>query len=99
MDGNQSQGQKLNIKATDEVLKGHYANNLMAAHSREEFILDFINLMPPQANLVSRIITSPGHMKRIVAALHDNLKKYEDKFGKVEIAEAPKQEGIGFATK
>ena len=91
--------QKINIKATDEVLKGHYANNLMAAHSREEFVLDFINLMPPQPSLVSRIGTSPGHMKRIVAALQDNLKKYEEKFGEIKQAEAPKQEGIGFETK
>ena len=96
MNGNQPPSQKLNIKATDEVLKGHYANNMMVAHGKEEFILDFINLMPPQANLVSRVITSPGHMKRIVAALQDNLKKYEDKFGKIEAAEAPKQEEIGF---
>lgn len=98
MDQQNPNQQKINIKATDEILKGHYANNLMAAHSREEFILDFINLMPPQANLISRIITSPGHMKRIVTALQDNLKKYEDKFGRIEQAEAPKQEGIGFRT-
>jgi hypothetical protein len=33
--------------------------------------------------LVSRIIVSPGHVKRIVSALNDNLKKYEQKFGEV----------------
>ncbi|MFA5070002.1 MAG: DUF3467 domain-containing protein [Patescibacteria group bacterium] len=93
------QQQQVNIKASDEVIKGVYANNMMVAHSKEEFVMDFIHLFPPQGLLVSRVITSPGHMKRILAALADNLKKYEEKFGKIETAEAPKQEGIGFATK
>jgi hypothetical protein len=93
------QSQQVNIKANDEIMKGVYANNMMVAHSKEEFVMDFINLFPPQGLLVSRVITSPGHMKRILAALADNLKKYEEKFGKIEIAEAPKTEGIGFATK
>lgn len=91
--------QQVNIKANDEIIKGVYANNMMVAHSKEEFVMDFINLFPPQGLLVSRVITSPGHMKRILAALADNLKKYEEKFGKIEQAEAPRQEGIGFATK
>ena len=93
------QQQQVNIKASDETMKGVYANNMMVAHSKEEFVMDFIHLFPPQGLLVSRVITSPGHMKRIVAALQDNLKKYEDKFGKIEQAEAPKQEVVGFATK
>lgn len=90
--------QQVNIKANDETLKGAYANNMMVAHSKEEFVLDFIHLFPPQGLLVSRVITSPGHMKRIIFALQDNLKKYEEKFGKIEQAEAPRQEGIGFKT-
>jgi len=98
MNGQKPQEQKVNIKANDEILKGVYANNMMVAHSKEEFVLDFINLFPPQAQLVSRVITSPGHMKRIIAALQDNLKKYEDKFGPIAPAEMPKQEGLGFKT-
>ncbi|MDZ7798119.1 MAG: DUF3467 domain-containing protein [Patescibacteria group bacterium] len=96
MNQNQAQGQKVNLKATDEILKGHYANNLMAAHSKEEFVLDFINLFPPQGQLVSRIVTSPGHLKRIVNALTQNLKKYEEKFGEIKQAENPQKQDIGF---
>ena len=32
----------------------------------------------------------PGHMKRVVAALNENIAKYEQKFGEIETAEAPK---------
>ena len=74
-------------KLSDEELKGRYSNLLRIAHTREEFILDFINLVPPQAVVSARIVTSPGHLKRIIQALHANLKRYEETHG--EIQEAP----------
>ena len=40
--------QNLNIKIGDEELKGRYSNLLRITHTREEFILDFVNLVPPQ---------------------------------------------------
>jgi hypothetical protein len=93
------QGRQLQIKISDEVLKGVYANAMQVVHSREEFILDFMNLSPHMgAGVVgSRVIMSPGHLKRVIVALQDNLKKYEDKFGKIEEAEAPEE--IGFQAK
>ena len=94
---NPNQGKQLQIKISDEILKGNYANAMQVAHSKEEFILDFMNLSPHQGVGVvsSRIIMSPGHLKRLVAALADNLKKYEDQFGNIIQADSPKQ-GMGF---
>jgi hypothetical protein len=41
------------------------------------------------------VVISPGHMKRMVSALTENLKKYESKFGKLtEAAEPPKSMGF-----
>src|SRR3989344_6713660 len=93
-------GQKMQIKISDEILKGVYANAMQVAHSREEFILDFLNLSPHMgAGIVgARVIMSPGHLKRVIAALQDNLAKYESRFGKVEEAEAPESE-VGFRDK
>jgi len=100
---NQQNNQKQNqmqIKISDDVLKGNYANAMQVAHTKEEFLLDFMNLSPHQGVGVvsSRIIMSPGHVKRVIAALQDNLKKYENQFGKIEQADAPNNE-IGFQTK
>ena len=58
-----------NVKITDDELKGRYSNLLRITHTREEFILDFINLVPPQGIVSARIVTSPGHLKRIIGAL------------------------------
>ncbi len=91
---NQPQKKQINIKITDEVLAGRYANMMQVAHTKEEFILDFANVVPPQGILNARIITSPGHLKRIIKALQDNLNKYEQQFGEIEESEPPK--GIPF---
>jgi Protein of unknown function (DUF3467) len=85
--------QGLNVKIDDEELKGRYSNLLRITHTREEFILDFINLVPPQGIVTSRLITSPGHLKRIIRALAANLDRYEQTFGAIQ--EAPEPVGDG----
>ncbi len=75
--------QELNIKISDDELRGRYANLVRISHTREEFILDFINMVPPQAMVNARVITSPGHLKRLIAALTKNLEHYERAFGPV----------------
>jgi hypothetical protein len=79
----------LNVKISDEELKGRYSNLLRITHTREEFILDFINLVPPQGIVTSRIVTSPGHLKRIIRALSANLDRYEQLFGTIQEAPEP----------
>lgn len=73
----------IDVKISDDELKGRYSNLLRITHSREEFILDFINLVPPQGVVTARVVTSPGHLKRIIQALATNLARYEETFGAV----------------
>lgn len=74
---------QVQINANDEVARGRYSNNMLVTHTREEFILDFLLSAPNGTQLVSRVMVSPGHMKRILSALADNLQKYEANFGEV----------------
>ncbi len=90
-----NQQQQINVQADPAMLRGSYANTMIVSHTREEFVLDFMNVLPPQGLLVSRVITSPGHLKRIVAALTENLKKYESTHGSIAASAAPSSE-IGF---
>ena len=89
---------QIQIKATDEALVGKYANLLSVSHTPEEFVLDFISFVPAArtASLTSRIMTSPGHVKRIVKALNDQIEKYEKNFGTIKTAEDPGTSSIGF---
>jgi hypothetical protein len=93
---NQENGQQVQIKITDEVAKGNYANVMMVAHNPEEFVLDFVSLLPPNGIVTDRVIVSPGHMKRMLAALQENMDKYEATHGKIKAADAPGR--IGFST-
>jgi hypothetical protein len=97
-DQNQAQqGQQLQVKVTDEVLKGVYSNMVQVGHTAEEFILDFMDLFPPTGIVAARVIVSPGHAKRIAAALADNIKKYEEQFGSIKPSEGPSHQ-VGFRT-
>ncbi len=85
------------IKVPEEVAKGAYANTMAVFHTREEFVIDFLNVFPPNGVATARIITSPGHMKRIIRALQENLRRYEDRFGPVEEAPPPTTGPMGYA--
>jgi len=84
---------KVNFPA--HLQSGAYGNNMLVTHTREEFVMDFSFITPPVGTVIARVITNPGHMKRIISALQDNVKKYEAKFGAIIQAEEPKGP-IGF---
>ncbi|MGF1533492.1 MAG: DUF3467 domain-containing protein [Bernardetiaceae bacterium] len=81
----QAQGQ-ISIELNPEVARGHYSNLAMIAHSQSEFVLDFIQLMPgmQKGEVRARIILPPEHAKRLLAALEDNVEKFEKQFGKIK---------------
>ncbi len=85
MDDNHLPDQQINVELPEEVAEGVYSNLAMIAHSNSEFVIDFIRLMPgvPKAKVKSRIIVTPDHAKRLLAALKENIEKYEAAFGKI----------------
>lgn len=89
----EGKGTPIRIKAKDEILGGTYANTMIVTHTKEEFVLDFLAVFPPQGVLNSRVIISPGHMKRIIKAMKENLSKYESKYGTVQEATSPNEGG------
>ncbi len=89
----QQDQQQINIELSDETAEGVYSNLVMISHSPEEFILDFIRVMPgvPKARVKSRIIVTPQHSKRLLRALADNIEKYESAHGEIEERTPPDQ--------
>lgn len=80
---------QINIELSEEVAEGQYVNLAMIAHSSSEFVVDFVRMMPgvPKAKVKSRVILTPEHAKRLLSALNENVKKYEDQYGQISIAE------------
>ena len=85
-----SQSMEIQVTLPEHLRSGSYSNNMIVSHSKEEFILDFLMVAPPTGTVISRIILSPGHIKRVVAALQENIAKYEAHHGSIQAAEEPK---------
>ena len=80
----------MNIQAPEGSLGGKYANMMQVTHTPEEFVLDFISAFPPGGELISRLIVSPRHVKRILGALAQNVQNYETTHGPIQEASEPK---------
>lgn len=77
---------QLNIELSEEIAEGIYSNLAVITHSNQEFVFDFIRVMPgtPKAKVKSRIIITPEHAKRLLTALEDNIEKYEAVNGRIK---------------
>lgn len=82
---------QLEIELSAEEATGTYSNLVMITHSASEFILDFISVMPglPKSKVVKRMILTPDHAKRLSGALTDNVKRFEDQYGKIDTKDRP----------
>ena len=89
---------EIQIEIDDITAQGIYVNLAMIGHSEGEFVIDFIFMQPqtPKAKVRGRVITSPGHAKRLLAALQDNIAKYETRFGPIRVNLPEDDKKIGF---
>lgn len=85
------QAQPVEIKVDEQTIKGKYVNLAHIVHTPEDFTIDFIYVAPrPQVGILeSRIILTPAHAKRLLAALQENISKYETTFGPIPPAPEP----------
>lgn len=87
---NPNANNQLNIELPEDIAEGTYSNLAIISHSPQEFVVDFVRIMPgmPKAKVKSRVLLTPEHAKRLMKALADNIKKYEQQFGAIEDREA-----------
>lgn len=86
---------KLEIQLDDETAQGVYANLAVVNHTDAEFIIDFVFVPPqsPRARVRSRVVTSPAHVRGLIAALEENLRHHEERFAAPPTPPAPRVEG------
>ena len=77
------QNPEIKIEIDEATARGIYTNLAFISHSETEIVLDFTFLQPQtaKAKVLARLITSPLHAKRLLAALQDGIAKYEERFG------------------
>ena len=84
------QGQ-INIELDEKVAEGIYSNLAIINHSVSEFVIDFVTIMPgiPKNKVKSRIILTPQHAKRLLKALGENVKRFENAHGEIKDYDQP----------
>ncbi len=89
---------QIQIEVDEITAQGTFSNLAMISHSDSEFVIDFIFVQPQnaKARVRSRIITTPSHAKRILAALKDNISKYEARFGEIRSNQAADEKKVGY---
>ncbi len=80
------QGQQVQVEIGERESEGIYSNFVLIAHSASEFIIDFARVLPglPKAKVYARIVMTPQHAQLLHNALNENIKKFEDRFGKIK---------------
>ncbi len=78
---------EISIELSDEIAQGSYSNLAVITHSSTEFIIDFVRVMPGMKNapVKSRVILCAEHAKRLLYALGDNIRQFEEQFGEIDI--------------
>ncbi|MBO4455306.1 MAG: DUF3467 domain-containing protein [Bacteroidales bacterium] len=86
------ENKQLQLELKPEVAKGSYSNLAIISHSHSEFVIDFATMLPglKKPDISNRILMTPEHAKRLLNALNDNIGKYENQFGPIELPGSPK---------
>ena len=93
---NNEQTMQLQLDIKPEVARGIYANLVLINHSHSDFVIDFAQALPgmPKPEVASRMIMAPEHAKRLLMALQENVLKYEQAFGRIDLGTAEDQRMI-----
>ncbi len=77
---------QIQIQIPPEVQNGAYANLTFVSHTETEFVFDFVYVLPhePRGVVRSRVITSPKQARRLLAALQENVARFEARYGAIE---------------
>jgi hypothetical protein len=86
-DPNKPQQQQMTIELGEKEAEGIYSNLAIISHSPAEFVVDFTRVLPgvPKARVLSRIVMTPQHAKLLLHALNDNIGKYEQQHGVINV--------------
>lgn len=80
---------QIQIQIPPEVQNGAYANLTFVSHTETEFVFDFVYVLPhePRGVVRSRVIASPKQARRMLAALQDNVQRYEQRYGQIDVVD------------
>ncbi|MCU0497093.1 MAG: DUF3467 domain-containing protein [Anaerolineae bacterium] len=72
-------------------LSAIYANAVVITQTHSEIFLDFVQIIPnnPNARVQTRIAMTPANAKLFLQALEQNLDRFEEKHGEIDLPPKP----------
>lgn len=80
MNNKENKTHELEVSADGEQLKGVYSNLARVTFTKNEFVFGFVFNVGSEAHLVSRVIVSPQHMKKLQEVIEKSINDYEKQF-------------------
>ena len=79
---------RIEMQVDEAVAQGMYINLALVHHDETEFTIDVLYMPPHQrrAKVRARIISSPKHTKRLLVALQEQVRRYEERFGVIDLS-------------
>jgi hypothetical protein len=73
------------------VARGVFTTGAVVLQGQHEFIVDFLLRMQQPQQVVARVVMPPLVVNQLIAALQDNIRKFEDRFGPIQLPAVPPQ--------
>ena len=80
---NENQIDEIPVSVPESLKASQYCNLAYAQFTNEEIQIDFLNMGTVASAVVSRIVMTPSHTKRLIALLDEKIAEYEERFGEV----------------
>ena len=77
---------EIKLEIDKETAKGTYSNMALISHTGAEFFIGFVLAYPRQQPVVSsRMVLSPQHAKALMMSLQENVRRFETRFGAINL--------------
>ena len=79
----------ISARVPEKVSRGVFSTGVLVLQGQHEFVLDFLLRMAQPHQVVARVVLPASILPSVIAALRDNLGKYQAKFGPPMALPAP----------
>jgi hypothetical protein len=71
----------VSARVPDRLAEGVLSTGVLVLDGPNEFVLDFMQALTRPFRVANRVVLSPAVMEQFVAAVRDNIARYEQRFG------------------
>src|SRR5258706_5395759 len=79
--GQEFRHQPVSARVPERLTRGILSTGVLVLDGPNEFVLDFMQALTRPFQVAARVVVTPAVMEQFVAAVRDNIARYEQRFG------------------